>query len=54
LEVVSWLEVDTVLIVPGAVDVSFKPGFPVVSYEKVYERSFQALQELAPIVKLIR
>ena len=51
LGVASWLEVDTVLIVPGAVDVSFKPGFPVVSYDKIYERLFQALEELAPIAE---
>ena len=31
LEVASWLGVDTILVVPGAVDASFKPGFPVVS-----------------------
>lgn len=51
LEVANWLEVDTILIIPGAVDVFFKPGFPVVSYDKVYERSFQALKELAPIAE---
>ncbi|MHA2012412.1 MAG: sugar phosphate isomerase/epimerase family protein [Candidatus Helarchaeota archaeon] len=51
LEVASWLEVDTILIVPGAVDVFFKPGFPVVSYDMVYKRSFQALKELAPIAE---
>jgi len=39
LEVASWLEVDTILVVPGAVDVFFKRGFPIVSYDKVYERS---------------
>jgi len=51
LEVANWLEVDTILIVPGAVDIYSKPGFPVVSYDKVYERSFQALKELAPIAE---
>ena len=51
LEVASWLEVDTILVVPGAVDVFFKRGFPIVSYDKVYERSFQALKELAPIAE---
>ena len=51
LEVASWLGVDTILIVPGAVDVFFKPDFPVVSYDKVYERSFQALKELTPFAE---
>jgi len=47
LEVASWLGVDTILVVPGAVDVFFIPDFPVVSYDLVYERSFQALKELS-------
>jgi hexulose-6-phosphate isomerase len=51
LEVASWLKVDTILIVPGAVDVFFKPNFPVVSYDKAYERSFHALKGLAPIAE---
>jgi len=51
LEVASWLGVDTILIVPGAVDVFFKPDFLVVSYDKVYERSFQALKELTPFAE---
>ena len=51
LEVANWLGVNTILVVPGAVDVFFKPNFPVVSYDKVYERSFQALKELAPIAE---
>ena len=48
LEVASWLGVDTILLVPGAVDVFFRPDFPIVSYDKVYERSLAALRELAP------
>lgn len=46
LEVASWLEVDTILVVPGAVDVFFNPDFPIVPYDLVYERSFRALKEL--------
>jgi hexulose-6-phosphate isomerase len=51
LEVASWLGVDTILVVPGAVDVFFKPDFPVVPYDLVYERSFQALKELTPFAE---
>jgi len=51
LEVASWLEVDTILVIPGAVDVFFKPDFPVVSYDKVYECSLKALKELAPLAE---
>lgn len=44
LEVAAWLEVDTILVIPGAVDVFFKPDVPVVPYDKVYMRSLQALK----------
>ena len=48
LQLASWLKVDTILVVPGAVDVFFNPESPVVPYEIVYERSLEALKELAP------
>jgi len=51
LEVANWLGVNTILVVPGAVDVFFKPDFSVVSYDLVYERSFQALKELTPFAE---
>lgn len=51
LEVASWLKVDTILVIPGAVDVFFKSDFPVVSYDKAYERSLQILKELAPLAE---
>ncbi len=46
LEVASWLEVDTVLVVPGAVDVFFMES-EVVPYDVVYNKSAEALAELA-------
>jgi len=48
LQIASWLKLDTILVVPGAVDVFFNPQSPVVSYDIVYERSLRALKELAP------
>ena len=51
LEVARWLEADTILVVPGAVDVFFKLDSPVVSYDIVYRRSLEALKELAPIAE---
>ena len=51
LEFASYLGVDTILVVPGAVDVFFKPGGEVVSYEVVYERALSALKELAPVAE---
>ncbi len=47
LEVASILGCDTILVVPGAVEVAFDPG-EVVEYDVAYERAQSALKELAP------
>ena len=47
LQRAAWLGVDAVLVVPGAVDVFFKPDAAVVPYEVVWERSLEALKGLA-------
>ncbi len=48
LEIASWLELDTVLVIPGAVDIFFNPDFQPVPYDRVYDRSVAALKELLP------
>jgi len=48
LELSSYLGVDTILVVPGAVDVFFKPETEIVSYDLAYERSFESLKECIP------
>ena len=45
LELSSYLGVDTILVVPGAVDVFFKPEVEIVSYDLAYKRSLESLQE---------
>lgn len=50
LEVASWLGCDTILVVPGAVEVAFDPG-EVVEYDVAYERALSALRELAPVAE---
>jgi len=54
LETATWLGVDTILVVPGAVDVFFNPNIPVVSYDAVYRRAVEALAELAPLAAQAR
>jgi len=51
LEFASYLGVDTVLVVPGAVDVFFKPETEVIPYDVAYERSLEALKELALVAQ---
>lgn len=51
LEIASHLGVDTILVVPGAVDVFFKPGGEVVPYDVAYERSREAIGRLVPVAE---
>lgn len=53
LEVASWLGCDTILVVPGAVEVAFDPG-EVVEYDVAYERALSALKELAPYAEELK
>jgi len=48
LEMAKALGADSVLIVPGAVDVVFSPGFSVVPYDIAYDRALSALMQLKP------
>ncbi len=51
IKAASWLGVDTVLVVPGAVDVFFIPESEKLPYDLVYERSMAAIKELAPVAE---
>jgi len=51
LEIASWLGVDAILVVPGAVGVDFVPGSEVIPYDVVYERALAAIQELASVAE---
>lgn len=46
LEFASILGADTILVVPGAVGVDFIPNCEVVSYDKAYDLSLNAMLEL--------
>jgi len=48
LELAFYLGADTVLVIPGTVDVFFKPDAEVVPYDLAYERSLEALKECVP------
>ena len=54
LQVAAWLGCDTVLVVPGAVSVSFAPELGVTDYEKAYERSLEAFLELKKDAERLR
>lgn len=48
LEIAFYLGVDTVLVIPGTVDVFFKPDAEVVPYDLAYERSLASLKKCIP------
>ncbi|MCX7919995.1 MAG: sugar phosphate isomerase/epimerase [bacterium] len=50
LELASYMEVSTVLIVPGHVW-SFAPEAGIIPYDIAYDRSLKAISELAPIAE---
>jgi len=52
--VASWLGCDTILVVPGAVSVSFAPDLGVVSYDVAYSRALLSLKELAPFAESLK
>ncbi len=54
LQKAAWLGVDAVLVVPGAVDVFFKPDAPVIPYEVVWERSQKQLKALAKTARKLK
>ena len=53
LEVANILGCDTILVVPGAVEVAFDPG-EVVEYDVAYNRAQEALKELAPYAEKLK
>lgn len=54
LQVASWFKVDTVLVIPGAVDVFFKPDFKAMPYDTVYSRALKALKELSKTAEKLK
>lgn len=51
LEAAKYIGVDTILAIPGSVDVFFDPSAEVVPYDVVWQRVTDALKELAPVAE---
>lgn len=51
LQIAAWLGSETILVIPGAVDVAWEPDRPVVPYAQVWERSIASLRELLPLAR---
>lgn len=51
IEVAALAGCDTILVVPGATGVDFAPELGITEYDAAYERSREALSELAPFAQ---
>lgn len=54
LEICSWLEVHTLLYLPGMVSAIFAPSFPAQPYEKVDLLAKEAIRSLLPIAEKLK
>jgi hexulose-6-phosphate isomerase len=54
LTVASKLGVETILILPGWVEVPWEPALPVVPYNVAWENSINSLKALAPIAEKLK
>lgn len=50
-ELASYLGMESILVVLGAVGVDFEPGSEVIPYDVAYDRAKAALLELAPVAE---
>ena len=48
IQITEWLDARTLLTIPGAVDVFFQPGGPVIPYDSVWERATEGLGRVLP------
>jgi hexulose-6-phosphate isomerase len=53
LQIARWLGTDTLLVVPGAVNVFFNPQSEIVSYDDVYKRSVASIKQCLPTAKKV-
>ena len=51
IQAAKMLKIKDILVVPGAVDVFFKPDFKKVQYDVVWKRSVAQLRKLAKVAK---
>ncbi len=51
LQIASWLGAETILVIPGAVDVAWDPSRPVVPYQQVWDLSVKSLKEVLPLAE---
>jgi len=51
IKVASYLGAETILLIPGAVDVAWDDTRPVIPYQEVWDNASQSLRELVPLAE---
>lgn len=51
LEIAAALNVDTILVIPGAVNIPWDPKSEIIPYDIVYKRSLSAIKELSKVAE---
>ena len=51
IRITGWLKARTLLTIPGAVDIFFQPGGPVISYDAVWDRSAEGMAKVLPLAQ---
>lgn len=54
LRIANWMELDTILIIPGVVSLPRDPERPIASYDYVYNKSLEALIELSKFAENVK
>ncbi len=51
IKVASWLNIDRILVIPGAVDVAWDKSRPITSYKNVWDNATDSLKKVLPIAE---
>ena len=51
IQISRWLGVDSILVVPGAVQIPWNPKFKPVHYDTAYERAAEFIEKLLPFAE---
>ncbi len=54
LQAANWLGAESILVVPGAVQVAWDPSRPVVPYQEVWDNSTESLKQLLPLAEKLK
>jgi L-ribulose-5-phosphate 3-epimerase len=54
IRIAFWLGAETILVVPGSVDVAWDPSRPIVPYQQVWDLSVKSLKEVLPLAEELK